>query len=87
MDNFVGFLLPPLVDVVNNHVRASWLKFVLSVLASLVVAVVLNLNKLNWFGAEEVLTSAALVFSESQIAYRLYWSESKPRASMLKMLK
>lgn len=78
MQDFVGFILPPFIDMINKHVPNATAKFWIAMVVSLAVATFLNLDKLNNF--QELLGSTALVFAEAQIVYKTYWEESKLRS-------
>lgn len=83
MENLVGFVLPPVIALINSKVTNSTLRFSLSVLISLIVAIVVNFPKLSVSTPEQLLSSAGLLFTEAQVAYRLYWHEDSPVRQML----
>ena len=47
----------------------------------MVVAVVLNLDKLN--NPDELLGKASLIFAQAQIVYKTYWEKSEIREKMV----
>lgn len=81
MENFVGFILPPFIDLINRHIANSTAKFWISMLACVVVALVLNLDKLN--SLDELLGKASLIFAQAQIVYKTYWEKSRMREKMV----
>lgn len=78
MENLIGFILPPVIALINSKVTNPTARFAISLVVSIVVAVVINLQKITYATPDQILASAALVFSEAQVAYRLYWHEDSP---------
>ncbi len=80
----IGFLLPPFVTVLNTQVSDSRAKFFMSIFVCLFVALLMNVQKLvtgtTWESVDSIFTSAMLVFSESQVVYRLYFKGSAVEA-------
>ena len=78
MFELVGFILPPFIDFLNKYVENSKLRFVVSMLVSVVAAGVISLyeGKLNLNSVPELLTSAGVVFAEAQIVYKLLYDQS-----------
>ena len=83
MENLIGFILPPVIAFVNQKVTHPTLRFSISILISLLVAVVIKFQELGYSSPDQILGSAALIFSEAQIAYRLYWHAKSPIHEML----
>lgn len=82
MTDLIGFVMPFFIDFVNGKIVDSKVKFAVSLLSCIAVAVVLNLNKLLANDVGSVLTSAGIIFSEAQIAYKLYWEKSQLRSRL-----
>lgn len=82
----IGFLIPPLVTVVNQKITNSKVKFMMTMLVCFVVAGLLNIQKLatsnSWVDIEAFLNSLLLMFSESQVVYRLYFKGSTLEAKI-----
>jgi len=83
MTNLIGFLLPPLIALVNQKLTNPTVKFIISIVVSLLVAVAINYQKLAVSSPEQILGSAALIFTEAQIAYRAYWTPTSPVRELL----
>lgn len=83
MENLLGFLLPPVIHWVNQKVANQTARFAISIVISAVLAIVLKFNELKYTSPEEVLESIALIFTESQIAYRMYWEKNSPVQKMV----
>lgn len=79
MQNFVGFLLPPAIDYINRYITDSRLKFAVTLLICLVVGAIIHLGDLTWGNIDAILSSSAIVFSEAQVVYKLYWKDSSVR--------
>ena len=80
MQDFAGFILPPFIDLVNRHIANSTVRFWVSILACVAIAVLLNLDKLN--NLDELLGKASLIFAQAQIVYKTYWEKSGIREKM-----
>lgn len=76
----VGFLLPPIVAVLNQSVDDPRAKFIVSLVLCLFVAILLNVQKIITSDAvssvDALLQSLLLVFTQSQVVYRLYFKGS-----------
>ena len=83
MENLLGFVLPPVIALVNQKVTNPTARFIVSMVISLIVAVVINFQKLQYASPEQILSSAALIFTEAQIAYRAYWHADSPVRQMI----
>lgn len=83
MEQLVGFILPPIISVINQKITDNTVRFIVSMLVSVIVAILFNYSKLQFMSVDQVLGSIALVFTESQIAYRTYWHEDSPTRKML----
>lgn len=80
--DLVGFLLPPLIDVVNVKVKDEKIRFLVSLVICVVVGAILNVDRLAAGSVEEALRSAGIVFATAQTAYRLYWKKSEVRENL-----
>lgn len=78
MENLVGFILPPVIAFINQKITNDTVRFIVSILVSMVVAVAIKYQELQFLTPEQFMSSVALIFSESQIAYRTYWHENSP---------
>ena len=81
MQDFAGFILPPFIDLINRNIANSTVRFWISMLACVAVAVLLNLDKLN--NPDELLGKASLIFAQAQIVYKTYWEKSGVREKMV----
>ena len=75
----VGGILPPFIDFVNRKISQSWLRYLISVLACLVIGAIVNYQNLN---PSDVLASGAIIFGSAQSIYRLYWRGSDARVTI-----
>lgn len=78
MDNqllmlILGALLPPVVDLVNRYVVNPKLRFLIAIVASVIVGGVVSVVQ---FGLDEVMTNATLIFTTSQVVYKLWYEQS-----------
>lgn len=79
MIELIGFLLPPLIDLVNKKVSDKRLNFIVSLLMCVCVGVGVNVGNLNIDSLGDVLGSVSMVFASAQVAYALYWKKSELR--------
>lgn len=79
MDNqlvllILGALLPPVIDVVNRYVANPKFRFLIAVVVSIIVGGVVSVVQ---FGADEVIANSTLIFSTSQLVYKLWYEQSQ----------
>ena len=86
MNDLIGLVLPPVIDLVNHKVSNSAVKVLITVVISLLVGVLLNLDKLNLNNAGDILQAGLVVFGSAQITYQLYWKDSLDRQRMVTKL-
>jgi hypothetical protein len=85
LQNLIGFILPPFIDLINTKITNDKLKFWVSMLFCVVVGIVINLDKLN--NLQELLGSLAIVFATAQVTYKTYWEKSVVRTKVTAALK
>lgn len=80
----IGFILPPFVDLINRNIPEDQTskKFLVSVGVCLIVAVAIKWNSLTAGSVDEALGSFALIFTESQAVYKLYFKDSYLRSKL-----
>ena len=83
---FIGFLLPPVIDVVNVRVANEKIRYLISMLICLMVAVIAKWNELLLGDVEGFLKSGGIIFAEAQTVYRMFWKKSEVREKMLKSI-
>ena len=79
MKELIGFILPPLIDLINKKVIDSRWRFVISFVTCVGVGVGMNVGNFNIESVGDILGSIAVVFSAAQIAYNLYYEKSDLR--------
>lgn len=77
-----GPLMPFLVDAITQYVENSKWRFVISILTTLLVTSLLNLDKLLTGNYAELLGTVSFVFVQAQIMYKLYYEKSDARAKV-----
>lgn len=84
MWELIGFLLPPLIDMVNRKIGDSDARFWVSVLLCGIVGVGVNyLDNGMMFGPiDEIAKSIMAVFGISQLVYHGGWKNSNVRDKM-----
>lgn len=82
LQNSVGLILPPIIDLINRYVADNRIKFWVSMVICILVAVVLNFNKVFTGDWTNFLAAVTLVFTEAQVVYHTYWKEATPRVAI-----
>lgn len=88
MQNFlalVGFLLPPLIDLVNNYIANKYARFWMSVLICALAGTGIEYVLNGALTAEGVSTQILLTFGMAQLTYGAIWKGS-PADTELKKL-
>lgn len=82
----VGFVMPLLVQVFNRDIQKETERYVVSVVACIVVAVLLDWHQLVYGSPAQVFVSACIIFAESNATYTLYFAKSGMRAGLIKLI-
>ena len=86
VQNQSGWVMPAIVDLVNQHVTNSRVRFILSIIITFLLATLLNLDQLvsinSWADAGVFAGTVSFLFAQSQIAYKLYWEKSQLRSNL-----
>lgn len=88
MPNFlalVGFLLPPLIDLLNNYVKNSYARFWISVLVCVLVGTGIEWVTVGTLTFEGVSTQAMLTFGMAQLTYGGLWHGSMADTQLKKV--
>lgn len=81
MKELIGLVLPVGIDYINRYIASSKLRFLISLVVCTLVGLLVNFDRLN--KPEELLGSIAIIFSEAQATYKLYWEKSALRAKIV----
>jgi hypothetical protein len=84
--SLVGLILPPFIDFINKNIANSKVRFVVSLVVCSFVALALEFmnGTLKYANGQEILQSIALIFTSSQVIYKLYWEKSTMREVVFK---
>ena len=82
----VGFLLPPLVDILNRDVPNDEERHIVAVMTCIAVAFLLKGNLLLYNSPEQFAYFLALVFVECNNTYNLYFKRSFLRTKLQESL-
>jgi len=80
--NLVGFVLPPVIDLINRFIKNSNLRYLVSVLVCLLISGVINFKAVQGGSVDSLLTSFGLIFAEASSVYKLYWDKSAVRENL-----
>lgn len=87
MENLVGLVLPPVIDLVNTRVPNQKVRFWVALAICAVVGTVLNYEHLAAGNVDMLAGSISLIFAEAQVVYHQFWQNSGARASLQKTIK
>ena len=88
MQNFlalVGFLLPPVIDLINNKVVNNYARFWLSVLVCAFVGTGIEWVMVGVLTFEGVSTQILLTFGMAQLTYGALWKGSPADTELKKI--
>jgi hypothetical protein len=80
MQDLIGFILPPVIDLVNQKISNAKAKFWIAMAICMIIGTIVNLDKLNDLNG--LLGSIAIIFAESQAVYKTYWGTSGARETL-----
>ena len=86
MNDLIGLVFPPVIDLINHKVSNSVVKVLITVAISLIVGVLINLDKLSTNNAGDILQAGLVVFGSAQVTYQLYWKDSLDRQRLVTKL-
>lgn len=72
----LGFILPPVVQILNKDVHTERERFIVSLIICLMSALVVKWNELITGDTEDMMVYAMLIWTESQVIYRMYFKTS-----------
>lgn len=86
MLNFIGFLLPPLIDLINRKIKDTDVRFWVSVLVCLIVGFFVSFLNTALFDSmtileivEAVAVQTMATFGMAQLTYKAAWEDSETR--------
>jgi hypothetical protein len=83
IDKFIGFLLPPAIDLINRRVADSDARFWISVLFCSVIGT--GISFINFGGRpplNDIINAIFVVFGTAQISYKAVYQDSKIQNSI-----
>lgn len=83
MLRLIGFLLPPLIDLINRKIKDQDLRFWISVGVCVVMGTILEYTGHNFYfvGIDSWVTSMFAVFGIAQVSYK-FWDKSNIRKNL-----
>ena len=79
MRDIIGIVLPPIIDLVNQKVASAQARFWIAMVFCVVVAFLANIEEFVNLDWNVMLGKVALIFTESQIIYKVYWEKATLR--------
>lgn len=80
--NLVGFVLPPIVEVINKDAHTDEERYILAFLVCLGAAGLLHGNDLIVGKPDLFVSSLSVIFLESNALYKLYFAKSALRSNI-----
>jgi hypothetical protein len=83
--NYIGLLMPPVIDFVNGKLpgdRYKKCRFILAIMVSVLVGSLINLDKVIAGDWSDLLGMISFIALQGQMVYKLYWENSTPRVKM-----
>jgi hypothetical protein len=75
----VGLVMPPVIDLINTKITDTKVRYIVSLLTSLILGLLFSWNELDW---QNIFASASIIFAASQTTYNLYWKNSSTREAL-----
>lgn len=72
----VGFVLPPLIEVLNRDIKKENERFIVAVIICLLAASLIHWKEIADGSPEKVALLAGVIFWESQSVFKLYFAKS-----------
>lgn len=86
---FIGFVLPPFIDMVNRNIKNSDIRFWVSVLACVFIGAIYATVMSGGFAGHSIQAIIELIAAESltmfgvaQLSYKVAWEKSEVRTSL-----
>lgn len=74
-----GAFMPFVIDLLNQKVTNSNIRYFISMAFCLVLGAIFNYQQLN---AGDILASGAIIFAAAQTVYKTYWAKSDARVTV-----
>lgn len=86
--DLVGILMSPVIEILNKDIakEKTTERFLASMAICFVVAFLLKWNQVMAGSPEELIASFGIIFTESQVVYKLYFKDSFIRAKIQERL-
>lgn len=78
----LGALLPPVIDLVNNKIADSKVRYLVSIIFCTVLAFLVEQITNDATTLGRLFEGSTTVFLSAQTIYKLYWENSSLRASL-----
>lgn len=78
----LGFILPPIVSLVNKHIKSETGQVLIAYLISLAVAIVIKAKDIDFSSPVSVLNTCNMIFVESQFTFYLVYQNGKVQSKI-----
>jgi hypothetical protein len=83
VQNFIGVILPPVIDFVNQYVTNSKVRLWVAFAICAVIASIVNYNYFldvtDWNDVAVIAGKIGFIFTQAQLTYKQYWEKSQAR--------
>lgn len=76
MENLIGIILPPIIEVVNKDVKSDEERFLVACVVCFVAACVIHYPDITSGNATGLFQGFVLILGESITVFNLYWRNS-----------
>lgn len=76
MENFIGILLPPLIEVVNKDVQNEEARFIVGCVVCFMVSILVNFQKVQNGDFSTLPQTFLVILTEAVSVFNLYWRKS-----------
>lgn len=82
MQYLIGFLLPPLVEIINKDIQSGTERYIIAIIVSLLLAAGVDWQAIMASHLSNFLQVFCIYASESNFIFNLYWKNSLVRVKL-----
>lgn len=80
----IGVIMPPVVDYLNKDVRTDRERFLVSIFACFVAALLLHWQQI-YDNPGQLLATAGIIFTECQVVFKVYFKDAWLRWRLMEL--
>lgn len=82
MDILFGFLLPPIIEIVNKDVQNETERYIIAYILCIFLACIVDYRAIFSANLNNLLATVGIVCTESNVMFQLYWKNSLVRVKL-----